>query len=77
MSREDHVTHVVRDDCIRMSRGIVQKLLYLFHCVGWVCLLCGNRHQCRKHGAVDKLHIIDESANDFLNEFLVFFGEQC
>ncbi len=77
MSREDHVTHVVCDNCIRI-RGIVQKLSYLFHRVlGWVCLLCGNRPQCRKHGAVDTSRIIEKSADDLLNEFLVFFGEQC
>ncbi len=30
MTRKDHVTCVVHDDCIRMSRGIVQKLSNLF-----------------------------------------------
>ncbi len=50
---------------------------YLFHRgLGWVCLLCGNRPQYRKHGAVDTLRIIEESADDLSNEFLVFFGEQ-
>ncbi len=56
----------------------MQTLLYLLHRVlGWVCLLCGNRPPCRKHGAVDTLGIIEKSANYLLNEFLVFFGEQC
>ncbi len=71
------VTCVVHDDCIRMSRGIVQKLSYLFHHVlCWICLLCGSRLQCREHGAVITSRIIEESAYDLLNEFLVFFGEQ-
>jgi hypothetical protein len=30
VTRKDHVTCVVHDDCIRMSRGIVQKLSNLF-----------------------------------------------
>ncbi len=59
VTHEDHVTCVVSDNCIRMSRGIVQKLLYLFHRVlGRVCLLCGDRPQCRKYCAVGTLCII-------------------
>ncbi len=51
--------------------------MYLFHCVlSWVCLLCGSRPQCRKHGAIVTSRIIEKSADDLLNEFFVFFGEQ-
>jgi hypothetical protein len=53
-----------------MSRGIVQKLTYLFHCVfSQVCLLRRDRPQCCKHSYVDALCIIKESANDLLDEF--------
>jgi hypothetical protein len=77
MTRKDHVTCVVRDDCIRMSRGIVQKLSYLFHCVlSQDYLLCSDRPRCRKHGAVDASFIIKESANDLLDDCLFFLGEQ-
>ncbi len=78
VTHKDHVTCVLRDDYIRMSRGIVQKLSYLFHCVlSRVHLLCSNRPQCRKHGAVDTLCIIEERANDLLDDFFVFLGEKC
>ncbi len=40
-------------------------------------MLCDNKPQCQKHGADDTSHIIEESANDLSDEFLVFFGEQC
>jgi hypothetical protein len=78
MTREDYVTCMVCDNCIRMSRGIAQKLSHLSHCVlSWVCLLCDNRPQSRKHGVVNTLCIIEESANDLLDDFFVFLGEQC
>jgi hypothetical protein len=78
VTREDHVTHVVHDNCIRMSRGSVQKLLYLFHCVlSGACLLSSNRPQCRKHNAVNTSCMIEESADDLLDDFFVFLGEQC
>ncbi len=69
--RKDHVTCVLHDDCIRMSRGIVQKFLDLFHCVlSQVCLLCSERKQCHEHSAVNTSCIIKESANDLLDDFL-------
>ncbi len=78
MTSEDHVTCMVHEDCIRMSRDIVQKLAYLFHRVlSRVCLLCSDRPQCRRHGAVNTLCIIEESVDDLMEEYFVFLGEQC
>ncbi len=71
MTREDHVTLVVHDNCIRMSRGIVQTLLYPFIVlsVGFACCVA------IKHSAVDTSCIIEESADDLLDEIFVFLGE--
>ncbi len=40
--------------------------------VGFACCVA----QCCKHGAVNTLRIVEESADDLLNEFLAFWGEQ-
>jgi hypothetical protein len=60
-----------------MSRGIIQILPYLFHCVlSQDPLLCSDRPQCRKHSTVGLLYIIKEIADDLQDEFFVFLGEQ-
>ncbi len=76
MACKDHVVRVVGDNCVGMSGGVVKKLQYLGHCVlGRVRLLCSQGSKCCKHSAVDASCIVEESANDFLDEFLAFFGK--
>jgi hypothetical protein len=75
MSCQDHVACVLPSNCMGMSRGIIQKLLFLFNPVlSWVCLLCGNGPQSCKHSAVYALCIIEESADDLLDDFLPSLG---
>jgi hypothetical protein len=53
------------------------EIVVPFHCVlSQVCLLCSDRPQCCKPSAVDASCIIMKSANDLLDYFFVFPGEQ-
>ena len=74
---QDHVAGVVCDDSIRVSGCVIEKLFHLLYCLfSWDGLLGGNGAECREHRRIDCPCLVKESNHDFLNEFLIVWGER-
>ena len=60
-----------------MRCGIVEENFHFVErALRGICLLCGDGAKGRKHGKVDYTGVVEESADDFLNECLVCFIEK-
>ena len=76
MYHQYHVTCMIGDYCVLVCGCKVEKEFAAFHRV--FCRFglgrC-NGAQCCEHGGVDGTSIIEEDADDLLNEFLLLRGK--
>ena len=76
MHRQDHISGVVSDDGVGVGGGVVEELMDFFPCV--LCgggLLCCEGPKCSEHRQIGGACIVEENANDILDNFFVRLGE--
>ena len=72
MADEHHIACSIRADGVWVRRGVVEKKFHLLECaLRGRCLLRGDEAEGGKHGEINRTGIVEESANDFLDVFLV------
>ena len=77
MAFQNHATGVLVDDGMGVSGCVIDKLFHLLHCLfSWAWLLGDNGAKCCEHCWINCLCLIEEGNRDFLDEFLVVWGEK-
>ena len=69
---KNHISCSIRDDGVGVRRGVAEKKFHLLECaLRGRCLLRGDGAEGGKNGEINRTGIVEESANDFLDKFLV------
>ena len=77
MADKNHIPCSICDNGVRVRRGVVEKKFHLLECaLRGRCLLRGDGAEGGKYGEIDRTGILEESANDFLDVFLLVLIEK-